>query len=242
MPPNRRSSQPIPARGRRPKVAGTNRGAASIDVEPVDEAPAKRRRVPLIKPTGGTSLRKASAPAPPRTGSTATGQDTFGRGRFSWRLVAILGAITVALGAFAGLAHWKPGAQVSNLAYVDNSATDQVKAAAKDALTALYAYDVASIDGYPDKARSVITDNMRAEFDKTVDQTVSAVKQAQTKTDVQVDPIGVSLLDGDRAELLVNLTVSATNNGVIADSASGPIVVRMEKVGGSWRASDIVDS
>ncbi len=240
MPPNRRSSQWIPARGRRPKVAGSNRSASSFDVDAVDDAPATRRRVPLIKPTGGTSLRKASPPS--RMESTGTEQFTSGRGRLSWRLVAILGAITVLLGAFAGVALWKPGAHISNLAYVDNSATDQVKAATKDALTALYAYDVATIDGYPDKARSVITDNMRAEFDKTVDQTVSAVKQAKTKTDVQVDPIGVSLLDSDRAELLVNLTVSATNNGVVADSAAGPIVVRMQKVGDRWLASDIVDS
>ncbi len=58
---------------------------------------------------------------------------------------------------------------------------------------------------------------------------------------MQVTDVGVKVLDGDRAELITNVTVSAESNGVAQDSASGPLIVRMEKVGGVWLLSDIAD-
>ena len=92
-----------------------------------------------------------------------------------------------------------------------------------------------------EQARKVLTENMRGEFDKTIDPTVAAVKQGGTATTVQVTDVGVKVLDGDRAELITNVTVSAESNGVAQDSASGPLIVRMEKVGGVWLLSDIAD-
>jgi Mce-associated membrane protein len=40
---------------------------------------------------------------------------------------------------------------------------------------------------------------------------------------------------------MVNLVVSANKDGVAQESASGPIVLRMQKKDGHWLASDIVD-
>ncbi|WP_241665839.1 mammalian cell entry protein [Prescottella subtropica] len=167
--------------------------------------------------------------------------ETGARSRLSWKLVAGTGAAALVLAGFAGVAAWRPGAQVSNTAYVDVSGTAQVTEAVRGALETLYAYAPDSIGEYPDRARGVLTESMRAEFDKTVDPTVSAVEQMGTRTSVQVSDIGVKVLDGDRAELIVNMTVSAESNGVAQDSASGPLIVQMEKVDGVWLLSDIAD-
>jgi Mce-associated membrane protein len=79
------------------------------------------------------------------------------------------------------------------------------------------------------------------DFDKFADTNIAAIKQAQTSADVNAKPIGVMLLTDDRAELMVNLVVSANKDGVAQESASGAIVLRMRKKDGYWLASDIVD-
>lgn len=129
----------------------------------------------------------------------------------------------------------------SNQAFVNNEATQEVRAAADHALQTVYAYDVKSIDGYRGTAEQVLTGKMRADLGKYADTTISAVKQAQTSADAKADPIAVSLLTADRAELLVNLVVSATKDGVAQQSVAGPVVLHMQKVDGRWLASDIVD-
>ncbi len=145
------------------------------------------------------------------------------------------------LGGFAVVAALRPGVDDSNRAFVDNKTTEEVRAAADHALRTVYAYDVKNIDGYRDAAKQVLTGKMLADLDKYADTTISAVKQAQTSADAKADPIGVTLLADDRAELLVNLVVSATKNGVAQQSVAGPIVLHMQKVGDRWLASDIVD-
>lgn len=163
--------------------------------------------------------------------------------KFSGRAPLVgLVAATVVLGAFAAVAAFhQPEAKPANQAYVDTAATDQVKAAARATLTTLYGYDAAHIDGWKDAADKVITGKMRQDFDKTADVTVSGIKQTGVKTDVNVDPIGVTQLQGDQAEVLVNLQVSSSRSGQIGDSAKGPLVLRMVKVDGRWLGSDVVD-
>ena len=244
---NRRNSGPG---GRRPKVAGSPRGMAARPAaeqpapEPVVDEPRRPRKVPLVKRGSGSSLRPAGATpesdvvAAPEVVETPT---AAGSRRLTWKLVAALGGAAVLLGGFATLAAFKPGAKVSNLAYVDNAQTEEVTAAAQNALVTLYAYNDKTIDKYPDAAKSVLTEDMRTEFDKGIKTTVDSVKQAKSSVEAHVEPIGVTVLDGDRAELLANLTVSAANDGVAQGSASGPEVVRMEKVDGRWLISGIVD-
>lgn len=161
--------------------------------------------------------------------------------RSSWSLAAALLVAAVLLSAFAAVAAFRPGVADGNDAYVDTRATQEVTAAADHALKTVYSYDVKTIGGYKDAVHGVVTGKMLADFDKFADTTVSAIQQAQSTAQATADPIGVTLLTDDRAELLVNLTVSATKNNVPQESASGPIVLRMEKAGGHWLASEITD-
>lgn len=158
-----------------------------------------------------------------------------------WGLGAGMLVAAIVLTAFAVVAFLRPGVGDGNAAFVNTAATQQVTAAADNALKTIYSYDVKNIDGYKDTVHKVVTGKMLGDFDKFADTTVSAVKQAQSTATATPDPIGVTLLTDDRAELLVDLTVAATKNGVPQESASGPIVLRMQKINGHWLASEIAD-
>ncbi|MGW4351200.1 hypothetical protein ACWELJ_03820 [Nocardia sp. NPDC004582] len=164
----------------------------------------------------------------------------------NWGIATVCAALSALLLAFAvvgAVNHWvsKPNSGSGNLAYVDNAATDEVKAAADHALTTLYGYKAAEIDKWKGSVNSVLTEKMQKDFAKFVDTTVETIKQTQTDTTVKTDPIGVTLLTGDRAELLVNLNISAVKDGKPEPLASGPIVLRMQKTDGHWLASEITD-
>ncbi|MFC9896634.1 hypothetical protein ACFVMC_23350 [Nocardia sp. NPDC127579] len=147
----------------------------------------------------------------------------------------------VGLGGFAAVAAARPGVDDSNTAFLDTAATEEVRAAAEHALRTIYGYDLKHIDGYQAAVRQVVTGTMLDDLDDFSATTVDAIKQAQTSADAKAEPIGVTLLAGDRAELLVNLVISATKGGQAQQSVAGPVVLHMSKIDGRWLASDIVD-
>lgn len=208
-------------------------------------APARKPRVPgATRPAAARPAREEQRPEQKKTAGRkrlSRGSDPRKSGRSFWSLVAAMLIAALLLGGFAAVAASRPGVDDSNKAYVDNKATEEVRAAADHALKTVYAYDVKNIDNYRDTAKQVLTGKMLADLDKYADTTISAVKQAQTSADAKADPIAVTLLTDDRAELLVNLVVSATKNGAAQQSVAGPIVLHMQKVGDRWLASDIVD-
>lgn len=239
MPPIRRTTKPASS-GRRPKIAGTGGGRPGSEVRAADvDGDSNLGGPAAVGVAVVDDARPADSARPAMEGEAGTGPTRAGGP--SRRLLAILGAAAAVLAAIAVVAAFEPGADVANTAYVDIGGTAEVSEAARSALNTLYTYSPDTIDAYPDQARKVLTENMRGEFDKTIDPTVAAVKQGGTATTVQVTDVGVKVLDGDRAELITNVTVSAESNGVAQDSASGPLIVRMEKVGGVWLLSDIAD-
>lgn len=201
-----------------------------------------------VSPPGAPAYPYASGPAGPakasrwkRAGRPANTGPRSRRPAPGWILAASLLVAAVVVSAFAAVAALRPGVGDGNDAYVDTQATQQVVAAADNALKTVYSYDVKTVDGYKDAVHKVVTGKMRGDFDKFADTTVSAIKQAQSTAQATPDPIGVTLLTGDRAELLVNLTVNATKDGAPQESAAGPIVLHMQKVDGRWLASEIAD-
>lgn len=162
--------------------------------------------------------------------------------RGSWRPVAIVGGAALALGAFAAVAAARPGAAVSNEAWVDSTATSEVTAAAGNAIETMHGYNYETIDEDFAEIREVLTPPMREEFDLTAEVTKQAAVQTHTATEVRIDHIGASMLDDDRAEVAAFISVSATGDAVAQGSASAPLLVRMEKIDGKWLVSEIRDS
>ncbi|MEV0033051.1 hypothetical protein [Nocardia sp. NPDC050793] len=212
--PKRRTAQQAARPVRKPKVASARPAATTRDIQAGDEqsSAATRRVAPRRVPSAG-----------------------------SWTPVAAALVAVALLAGFAVLAALRPGVPDDNRAFVDTSATEEVRAAADHALRTIYGYDIATIDGYEAAVRQVVTGTMLTDLDKFAATTVDAIRQAQTSADAEADPIGVTMLTEDRAELLVNLVVSATKDGVAQQSVAGPVVLRMQKVDGRWLASGIVD-
>lgn len=227
---------------RRPRVAGdsglirsSRRAAAGVQAparpRPAGSRPHRGSSRPLPRGEHNAARRRLRLPRRTRTAGRAR--------RWSRPLAAFLTALL--LTGFAVLAAQHPGVADDNAAFVDSAATEEVRAAAEHTLRTIYGYKVEDIDGYEAAVREVVTGKMREELDTFAATTVSAIEQAQTSADAAADPIGVTLLTEDRAEVLVNLVVSATKDGVAQQSAAGPVVLQMQKVDGRWLAADIID-
>ncbi|PBC57331.1 hypothetical protein [Rhodococcus sp. ACPA1] len=196
-------------------------------------ASAGKTKVPNLQPR----ISKQQAPT-----AAETAADDNGSSRITWKLVGILGAVAVVLGVFAVVAAFKPGADITNTAWVDEGATAEVTKAGTEAIETLYTYSYETIDQDFEKARGYLNDAKREEFDSTADTTKEAAIQTKTATQASVTDIGVTVLDGHRAELLAHMNVSATGDAVAQGSAATPLSIKMEKIDGKWVLSDISDS
>lgn len=201
------------------------------ETQPVDTQQGKSRpaKAGLKKPVAPTSTSNETIESP----KSASG--------IGFKHVIVVAVIAVVLGAFAAVAAFKPFATIDNKAWVDSSATQEVTSAATDALQTLYTYKAETIDADFDAARAVLNQSMLDEFNSTADTTKSAVVQTDTGTEAMVTDIGVSRLEDDKAELIANVNISATQNGVASGSAEGPLTVNMEKIDGTWKLSAIDD-
>ena len=260
MPPNRRVNRPVPVR--RPKIAGGSRSIRPRTTESTTGSPSPVAEPNATEETAAPPVQTTHTEQTPEQPepATATPQPEAERREvdvdesapaeappsrrrrpsLQTSLIAAVVAVAVLVGVATIVQKLYFDSKVSNQAYVDNAATDEVKAAAANALTAISGYDFDKIDEWPDAARAVLTDEMKQDFDKTVDVTKSAALQAKTSTEVQVDPVGVTLLEDERAEVLAFMTVSVTNDGQAQGSSSGPQLIRMQKVDGRWLLSEVV--
>ncbi|WP_068156225.1 hypothetical protein [Rhodococcus phenolicus] len=209
------SKKSEPAAGTSPEPPGT---------EPTETAEPAAPEAAAGEPPAG----EAAAPGPAAQRTT--------------RPLVLLGAAAVALGAFAVVAAFQPGAKVENRAWVDTAATDEVQRAATRAIETMHGYNYETIDDNFAAIRDLLTPQMQEEFDRTAEVTKEAAVQTHTVTEVAVTQIGTSMLDDSRAEVSAYINVSATGDGIAQGSAAAPLLVRMEKVDGRWLVSELTDS
>ncbi|UFS93949.1 hypothetical protein [Nocardia huaxiensis] len=234
---NRRPVNRVSPKRRPAAQRGTSGRTTAADLE------STGRQTRTAEPVSTAKKPKPSAakPSPVRAekSKSAPGEGIWK----TWRTPIGCGAAAVVLAALAVVGALRPGVDDGNRAFVDNSATDEVKAAADHALQTLYAYEAGTLDKAKWKAdvATVLTPEMAGKFEQFLDTTVDTIKQTQTNTQVTTDPTGVTLLTDDRAELLVNLNVVTVKDGKPSPFVSGPILLRMQKVDGHWLASEIAD-
>ncbi|CCQ15241.1 Hypothetical membrane protein [Rhodococcus sp. AW25M09] len=213
--------------------------------KPVTEKPSLEKPSVDKSATDKSATDKTATEKPsvdkPAADSIASASSSGPVSGIGYKHVIVVAVIAVVLGAFAAVAAFKPFATIDNAAWVDSAATQEVTSAATDALQTLYTYKAETIDADFDAARAVLNQSMLEEFNSTAETTKSAVVQTSTGTEAMVTDIGVTRLEDDKAELLANVNISATQNGVASGSAEGPLTVNMEKVDGSWKLSAIDD-
>ena len=224
--------------------------AASSSPEPARpaevnlEKPAKavpRTEGDVGAETGTPEIPGEPANSPDRPAGDTGDIDAPQRGAGGWRPVAVVGAVAVLLAVFAAVAAFRPGADVSNVAWVDTAATQEVTEAAKVAIETMHGYDYRTIDEDFAQIRGLLTPERLEEFDSTADVTKKAAVETRTVTEVMVEHIGTTMLDGTRAEVAAYINVSATGDGIAQGSAAAPLLVRMEKSDGRWLVSEIRD-
>ncbi|KAA0923155.1 MULTISPECIES: hypothetical protein [unclassified Rhodococcus (in: high G+C Gram-positive bacteria)] len=212
---------------------------SSVDKPATDKSATEKPSVD--KPATDKSATEKPSVDKPAADSIASASSSAPVSGIGYKHVIVVAVIAVVLGAFAAVAAFKPFATIDNAAWVDSAATQEVTSAATDALQTLYTYKAETIDADFDAARAVLNQSMLDEFNSTAETTKSAVVQTSTGTEAMVTDIGVTRLEDDKAELLANVNISATQNGVASGSAEGPLTVNMEKVDGSWKLSAIDD-
>ncbi|MEU5842541.1 hypothetical protein [Rhodococcus sp. NPDC047139] len=218
--------------------------------EPADAPPTQTppAEVSLEKPATGTAARESQSPTAetgtpkkPETSPGRPGDTDVPHASGGWRPVLSVGTVAVVLAVFAVVAAFRPGAEVSNAAWVDNAATQEVTEAAKVAIETMHGYDYQTIDEDFAQIRDLLTPERLEEFDSTAEVTKKAAVDTRTVTEVMVEHIGATMLDDTRAEVAAYINVSATGDGIAQGSAAAPLLVRMEKSDGRWLVSEIRD-
>ena len=152
----------------------------------------------------------------------------------------------VALGVIGGLTLHDPedppvGEKVDNVAFIDDARTDEVKEAATTDVQRLVAIDHASLDQYHDSLPEILQPELIEQLDKNWPTLKDTYTKTKLKVDAKVTNIGVTFLQGDRAEALVVQDVSTTRDGQASGSTTGTYLVTLEKVDGTWKLSKIPD-
>lgn len=233
MPPPRR----IPA-ARRPRVAGrrTTDPAAGSSGPPGEE--------PGRDAAGRAAERRAET-------GTEPGQEPSEEERASARfrsgvatLVALVAVAVIALGLtawFRGEANQLAGSSAaSNEALVDVGATAQVSGQVRDAVERVYSYDFARLDDNERASRAVITGQFEQDFEEQFGRVRELAPQQKAVVVAKVLNLGVKVLDGDRAIVVVFLDQQA-DRGVETKQmlVAGRLTVTAQRVDGQWKIAGV---
>lgn len=245
--PEEETQEAVTSEAAKPTLAKAESGDAEPPKPEID-APESTPGPDLTKPVNtaadepkvAAGEAEGAAPTAPQADageSPATSTQPKG----SWRLVAILGAAAVIVAIVAGIAFFKVGAKTDDIAWVDEGATAEVLRVTPSALAAVFTFSPDTFDADFDKGVQGLNQSMRDQLTQYKDTQKAGVEQTQTATTADVPLIGITRLEKDRAQLLAQLNVSSTQNGVAADSRSGMVIVSLEKQDGNWLISEIRD-
>ncbi|TSD48504.1 hypothetical protein FFI94_021770 [Rhodococcus sp. KBS0724] len=254
MPPKRKAGMPA-NQNRRPKIAGSARSlnvpagtspeepvnVEAVETKPVETKPVETKPAETKAAAPKVSIRKEAKPSPEKEPPAPESEEIKQTSRTSWPLVVGVGAAAVVVAVLAGLAFFKVGAQMDDVAWVDEGATAEVLRVTPPALEAVFTFAPSTFDADFDKGLQGLNQAMRDQLTQYKDTQKAGVEQTQTATTADVTEIGVTRLEEDRAQLLAQLNVSSTQSGVAADSRSGMVVVSLEKQDGNWLISEIRD-
>lgn len=151
----------------------------------------------------------------------------------------------IAVGLVAGIAGTAlvlvPENEPTNQAFVDTVATDDVLSAATSSVQRLVAIDHTELDAYQESLGEFLTPELVDELNSNWPALRDSYEQSATTVDAQVREVGLSMLEGDNAEVLLVQDVSITRDGAAAGSTSGTYLVGMERIDGVWKLSKIPD-
>jgi Mce-associated membrane protein len=230
----RKPPRPTAPRGKI-RVAGS--GPSSGRVRPDD---ADSEQVSLTKPRQDDD----SKPQKAKTDSSAEVDSSTQAGFLTWSKVLIVAAVAVVVGIFAVVAAFKPGAEPQeNMAFVNASATNELKAQTGDQLCKVIAINPDDLDGWAKSAQSALRGEALKNFNDYLPTQRDLATQSGQGAECKIDTIAVTSQTGDTASALAILIVSSTQQGVALPNGSGQVRfdVGLQKVDDQWMISRISD-
>ncbi|NYH78597.1 Mce-associated membrane protein [Actinopolyspora biskrensis] len=235
--------------------ASTASGISGQDPEPRDGT-GESRDESAEGQDSGTAEQRETADSPTdelpgsrkgraRRGAGARIRSGFAPGDKPVALTAVL--LVLALG-FGGLAYWFHAAAhalrhegpSANAALVDEATTSEVKGQVGSAVEKLFSYDYSNVGKTDKAAENLLVGKAVDQYDKmfeTVREQAPEQKMVLTST---VTRSGVTLLEGDRAEVLLFVNQDATSTKS-DDGGVYPaqLTVQAEKRDGEWKISNM---
>jgi Mce-associated membrane protein len=227
------SSQTPRSSGSRRRIAGERRPGRP---QPPASPPPEAREARDTK-TRATKTRTPAPPAPPTERSAPARRDPP-----SWRWIAILGVVAIALlalTAYFGLVKWDIRG-VREADRVDQASRTAPSVAERAAATIL-SYNYKSLSADQKAAERYMTPKFRKQYDKSMRLVAQQAPRLRARVDAEVKASGVSNAGADRADVLVYVdqnTISTANGGE-PQLALNRALFRMKKVSGSWLVDDI---
>ncbi|MGH3864469.1 hypothetical protein [Actinokineospora sp.] len=221
------------------------------------EAHLEADRVPSPRPSGkrrATGIRVPQDLAAAERGSEAEDDDAVDERSpeevaAAARNRSINLAITLAVVALvlAGLALWfrgeasslTGGADGTNHALTDSAATSEVQGKLTVAIEKTLSYNFTELDATAKAVKEYLAGNAVCEYDKLFGQLKELAPAQKLILTTKVRQLGVTRLDGDKADLLVFVDQSTTRTDQNQTTASGAqFGIRAEKIDGAWKITD----
>ncbi|MEV6104153.1 hypothetical protein AB0M28_05465 [Streptomyces sp. NPDC051940] len=160
--------------------------------------------------TGGAALRTSTRPRPVREREREREEEAAEapEPRRIPRAAAVLGALAVLLGCFAGLAAVQAGsaggdADTANTALTDSARTSEVKGAVATAVNAVFSVNYADVQENETAAQKYLTGDAVAQHRGMLAPVKADAGKQKLVLTTTVTDSGVQHLEGDRARLLI---------------------------------------
>lgn len=228
----------------------------------------RRRQARELRPTGspespasrtgtrGTAVLSPEDAPPPRSASRKPEPAAPGKGRTVRTRPrrslgpAVLCALTVLLGAFAGWAHAEAGAlraepARSNTALTDLARTSEIKGQAAKAVDRLFSYDHAEPGALEKAAKDLLTGKAADQHEDLLADVRARADEQKAVITTTVTETAVERIDGDRARVLVyadQSSVATAGNKAAQDDgvyAAAMLAVDVVHRDGRWLVSAI---
>jgi Mce-associated membrane protein len=215
---------------------------AETVVKPSPRPAGKRRAVGTSVPSDLSAAEQGAA-EPVRDDQSPEQRAAVARNRtINWAIA--LGVVALIL---AGLAIWfrgqadslTGGADDSNRALTDAAATSEVKGKLTFAIEHALSYNFTDLDATARAVKENLAGTAVCEYDKLFGQLKELAPAQKLVLTTVVRELGVTRLEGGKADLLVFVDQSTTRTDQNQTTASGAqFGIRAEKIDGTWKITD----
>ena len=214
-----------------PSAIGSSATEPSATVSSATESSAVGDESPpaVVPAVAGPSAAPAPPAADPRRVRLLVGLAVAA-------VLLIAASVVLAVGAFTA----RSSGPLSNQAFVDSADTADVVGQVTNAVITVYSYDYTALPANEAAAKQVVTGRFATEFERVFGPVKQLAPQEQAVLKSTVPAAAVSLLQGDRARLLMMVDQAGTRGpDKQPTGATARLVVDAVKIGGQWKISEV---